>query len=104
METKRPDLAKEKLKDKDKDDPNKDESFKKAYGKFFIFLIIFVICFEYYYYVFEVSFKSFSQTKFIQHISQLIGFHFLLIMMLWCLITTMSTHPGEIPLYWVRLK
>lgn len=27
-------------------------------------------------------------------------FHFLLLMMLWSLIVTMNTHPGEIPLYW----
>ncbi len=27
-------------------------------------------------------------------------FHFLLFMMLWSLIVTMITHPGEIPLYW----
>jgi hypothetical protein len=27
-------------------------------------------------------------------------FHFFLLMMLWSLLVTMNTHPGEIPLYW----
>jgi len=38
-----------------------------------------------------INFRTFS----------VIGFHILYFMMLWCLIVTMNTHPGEIPLYWV---
>jgi hypothetical protein len=30
----------------------------------------------------------------------LVTFHILLFMMLWSLLVTMNTHPGEIPLYW----
>jgi hypothetical protein len=30
----------------------------------------------------------------------LVTFHVLLFIMLWCIITTMNIHPGEIPMYW----
>jgi len=33
-------------------------------------------------------------------LSLLFIFHMLLLMMLWSLLVTMNTHPGEIPLYW----
>ena len=82
--------------------PNKDEQFKKMYGKLFIFLIISVICFEYWFYIFEVTFKSFTRSNLIISLGNIMLFHFLLVMMLWCLIVTMTTHPGEIPIYWVK--
>jgi hypothetical protein len=30
-------------------------------------------------------------------------FHILMILLIWTLGVTMNTHPGEIPLYWVRI-
>jgi len=32
----------------------------------------------------------------------LLVFHILFFMMIWSLLVTMITHPGEIPLYWVK--
>ncbi len=97
METKKPSSKKEKF----KDEPIRDESFKKIYGKLFILLIIFAICLEYYFFIFEVSYTYILYKQFAQFFIVITLFHFLLVMMLWCLISTMSTHAGEIPMYWV---
>jgi len=97
METKKTSSKKEKL----KEDPIRDESFKKLYGKLFILLIIFAICLEYYFFIFEVSYIYILLNQFAQFFIVTTFFHFLLVMMLWCLISTMTTHAGEIPMYWV---
>ena len=98
MEIKKTNSKKEKI----KEETLRDESFKKIYGKFFILLIIFAICLEYYFFIFEVCYSFILYKNYSQYFILVILFHFLLIMMLWCLITTMTTHAGEIPLYWVK--
>ena len=73
---------------------------KKYYGKLLIFIIFVVICIEYYCYVFEIMIKSMNQKNFHLIVTLLIVFHILLLLLLMAFISTMSTNPGEIPLYW----
>ena len=73
---------------------------KKYYGKLLIFVIFIVLFLEYYAYVFEVMLKNTTQKNFYSILTLLIIFHILLILLLMAFISTMSTNPGEIPLYW----
>ena len=73
---------------------------KKYYGKLLIFIIFIVISIEYYCYVFEIMIKSMNQKNFHLILTLLIVFHILLLLLLMAFISTMSTNPGEIPLYW----
>jgi hypothetical protein len=74
---------------------------KKFFGKVFIFLILSLIIYEYYVYCFEVMYRNFSPKNLNETLTKTFIFHFLLFMMVWSLLVTMNTHPGEIPLYWV---
>ena len=73
---------------------------KKYYGKLLIFIIFVILCIEYYAYVFEVMIKSMNQKNFYLIVTLLVIFHILLLLLLMAFISTMSTNPGEIPLYW----
>ena len=73
---------------------------KKYYGKLLIFIIFIVISIEYYCYVFEIMIKSMNQKNFHLILTLLVVFHILLLLLLMAFISTMSTNPGEIPLYW----
>ena len=73
---------------------------KKYYGKFLIFVIFVILIIEYYSYVFEVMLKYMTQKNFNLILTLLIIFHILILFLLMAFIATMSTNPGEIPLYW----
>ena len=73
---------------------------KKYYGKLLIFIIFVIISIEYYTYVFEVMIKYMNQKNFKLIMTLLTIFHILLLLLLSAFISTMSTNPGEIPLYW----
>jgi hypothetical protein len=73
---------------------------RRYYGKLFVFLIFSLIIYEYFIYVYQILWKKLNAQNVYLISGLLFGFHYLLIMMLWSLIVTMNTHPGEIPLYW----
>ena len=73
---------------------------KKYYGKLLIFVIFVVLSIEYYQYVFEVMLGYMTQKNFRLILTLLIIFHALVLLLLMAFISTMSTNPGEIPLYW----
>jgi palmitoyltransferase len=73
---------------------------KKYYGKLLIFIIFVVISIEYYCYVFEIMIKSMNQKNFHLILTLLVIFHIILLLLLMAFVSTMSTNPGEIPLYW----
>ena len=73
---------------------------KKYYGKLLILIIFIVLAIEYYAYVFEVMLKYMTPKNFNLILFLLIIFHLLIILLLMAFIATMSTNPGEIPLYW----
>lgn len=81
-----------------------EEKKKKYYGHVLVFIIILVIIFEYYTYVFEIKLRNLKSTNMIATGVCLVLFHIFFFLMLWSLIVTMGTHPGEIPLYWVNNK
>lgn len=76
---------------------------KKLYGKVFVVMIVLLIIYEYYVYCFEIKYKRFNYHNLNQELFIVLIFHILLFMMIWSLLVTMNTHPGEIPLYWVKL-
>ena len=73
---------------------------KKYYGKFLVLMILIIIIVEYYAYVFEVMIKYMNQKNFYTIFTLLVIFHIFLLLLLMAFISTMSTNPGEIPLYW----
>ena len=73
---------------------------KKYYGKLLIFIIFIILSIEYYCYVFEIMIKSMNTKNFYLILTLLIIFHILLLLLLMAFVSTMSTNPGEIPLYW----
>jgi palmitoyltransferase len=81
---------------------------RKYYGKIFVTLIFSLIFYEYYIYVYQIMWKKTNSNlinftlanNYMSVLICLAGFHLLLFMMIWSLIVTMVTHPGEIPLYW----
>jgi len=73
---------------------------KIYYGKILILIIFVIISIEYYAYVFEVMLKYMNQKNFYLILSLLTIFHILVLLLLMAFISTMSTNPGEIPLYW----
>ena len=73
---------------------------KKYYGKLLILIIFIVLSLEYYAYVFEVMLKNMTPKNFNLILVLLIIFHLLILLLLMAFISTMSTNPGEIPLYW----
>ena len=73
---------------------------KKYYGKLLILIIFIVLSIEYYAYVFEVMLNVMTQKNFKLILTLLIIFHVLVLLLLMAFISTMSTNPGEIPLYW----
>ena len=73
---------------------------KKYYGKLLIFIIFLVLFLEYYAYVFEVMIKNMTQKNFNLILFLLVIFHLAILLLLMAFISTMSTNPGEIPLYW----
>ena len=73
---------------------------KKYYGKFLVFMVLIIIIIEYYSYVFKVMLKYMNQKNFYTIFTILTIFHILLLLLLMAFISTMSTNPGEIPLYW----
>jgi palmitoyltransferase len=73
---------------------------KKYYGKLLILIIFVVLSIEYYQYVFEVMLGYMTQKNFRLILTLLIIFHALVLLLLMAFISTMSTNPGEIPLYW----
>ena len=73
---------------------------KKYYGKLLILVIFIVLIVEYYAYVFEVMLKTMNQKNFKLIFTLLVIFHLFLLLLLMAFISTMSTNPGEIPLYW----
>ena len=73
---------------------------KQYYGKLLIFIIFVILSIEYYCYVFEVMINSLNQKNFYLILTLLIIFHILLLLLLMAFVSTMSTNPGEIPLYW----
>ena len=73
---------------------------KKYYGKFLILIIFIVLSIQYYAYVFEVMLNVMTQKNFNLILTLLIIFHVLVLLVLMAFISTMTTNPGEIPLYW----
>ena len=73
---------------------------KKYYGKLLIFIIFLVLFLEYYAYVFEVMIKNMTQKNINLILFLLVIFHLAILLLLMAFISTMSTNPGEIPLYW----
>lgn len=74
---------------------------KRISGRILVFMITVLIAFEYYIYVFILNpLKKPQQEGFGLRLLLLALYHLLLFMMVWSLVVTMSTHPGEIPLYW----
>ena len=73
---------------------------KKYYGKLLIFIKFVFISIEYYCYVFEIMIKSMNQKNFHLILTLLVIFHIILLLLLMAFVSTMSTNPGEIPLYW----
>ena len=73
---------------------------KKYYGKLLILIIFIVLSIEYYAYVFEVMLRVMNQKNFNLILTLLIIFHILVLLLLMAFLSTMSTNPGEIPLYW----
>ena len=73
---------------------------KKYYGKLLILIIFIVLSIEYYAYVFEVMLNIMNQKNFKLIFILLVIFHILILLLLMAFISTMSTNPGEIPLYW----
>ena len=73
---------------------------KIYYGKILILIIFIIISIEYYAYVFEVMLKYMNQKNFYLILTLLTIFHILVLLLLMAFISTMSTNPGEIPLYW----
>ena len=91
------DLKTEKEKENEE---NSDKKEKKYYGKLLICIILLVLSIEYYAYVFEVMLKAMNQKNFNLIFTLLIIFHVLLLLLLMAFVSTMTTNPGEIPLYW----
>jgi hypothetical protein len=103
---------------KEKETPKEKEK-KPYYGKTLVIVIVILIILEYYAYVlnrlenskgkinnlfFTKYFHKYISGKYNDENSNmiiLVIFHILFFMMIWSLIVTMITHPGEIPLYWV---
>jgi len=85
--------------------PDKEEKESKGkrqyFGQLLVTSIVCFVSFQYYIYVYEIMYKSTTNKTAPLNITFLIIFHFLLFMLLWSLMVTMNTHPGEIPLYWV---
>jgi hypothetical protein len=82
----------------------KDSSIKKKlYGKLFVVMIVILIIYEYYVYCFEVKYRNLNSRNMNKELFIVFIFHLLLFMMIWSLLVTMNTHPGEIPLYWVNI-
>ena len=78
---------------------------KKIFGKLFVVMIISLIIYEYYIFCIEIKFKHLLTSRNINfELFSLLIFHILLFLMIWSLLITMNTHPGEIPLYWVFLR
>ena len=73
---------------------------KKYYGKFLILILFIILSLEYYAYVFEVMLTSINPKNFKFILTLLIIFHLLFLLLLMAFISTMTTNPGEIPLYW----
>ena len=73
---------------------------KKYYGKLLIIIIFIVLSIEYYAYVFEVMLNVMTQKNFNLILTLLVIYHILILLLLMAFISTMSTNPGEIPLYW----
>ena len=73
---------------------------KRYYGKFLILFVFVIISIEYYSYVFEVMIKYMNQKNFYTIVTLLTIFHILLLFLLMAFVSTMTTNPGEIPLYW----
>ncbi len=73
---------------------------KKYYGKLLILIIFIVLSIEYYAYVFEVMLNVMTQKNFNLILTLLVIYHILILLLLMAFISTMSTNPGEIPLYW----
>ena len=73
---------------------------KKYYGKLLILIIFIVLSIEYYAYVFEVMLKAMTQKNFNLILTILVIFHILILLLLMAFISTISTNPGKIPLYW----
>ena len=73
---------------------------KKYYGKLLIFLIIIAIIIEYYVFVYEIIIKNLKKKNIKVLITLLIIFHILIILLIISFIKTMTTRPGDIPLYW----
>ena len=73
---------------------------KKYYGKLLVVVIFIILIIEYYAYVFEVMLKNMTQKNFYLILTLLVIFHILVLLLLMAFISTMSTNPGEIPLYW----
>ena len=65
-----------------------------------IFIIFVILSIEYYCYVFQIMIKSMNQKNFYLIVTLLSIFHVLLLLLLMAFVSTMSTNPGEIPLYW----
>ena len=73
---------------------------KRYYGKFLILFVFVIISIEYYSYVFEVMIKYMNLKNFYTIVTLLTIFHILLLFLLMAFVSTMTTNPGEIPLYW----
>jgi hypothetical protein len=94
---------------KDGEKKTEDPDHKKRYyGKILVGIIIFTMIYEYIVYVYMIKLNQLKRkTWFIKLdsnmywiITELFFFHLFFLMMVWCYIVTMKTHPGEIPLYW----
>lgn len=73
---------------------------KKYYGKLLVAIVLLAIFIQYYLYVFQIILKNKTASNQTLMYTILTFFHILIIMLLWSFFITMSTNPGEIPLYW----
>lgn len=72
----------------------------RTYGKILASIVLSAIMVEYYLYVFQVMVGNLTIKNSLTILILILIFHIFLFMMLWAFYTTMSTGPGEIPLYW----
>ena len=82
------------------DNKNNEAQVKKSYGKLLIIIILLVISIEYYVFVFEVIPNCITVENFLFIVAFLTIFHFLILLLLSAIFSTMCINPGGIPQNW----
>jgi len=88
---------------------NPKKKHDKFSEKYFLLIIAVFICLVYYVFTYEFIWISLTRNRFnimlaknvTSSITMIVVLNLLLFIVLWCLIVTMFTLPGEIPQYWV---